>query len=486
MTVGMLLAALGLAIAFAIPGIDPRLLTLNLSAISRALDVPAGHLGFLASVATLVVAAAMLAVGNLGDTYGLKRLLVYGLVAHIGVELLSALSTNYPFLLVMRVADGVALTALAGLALALLTVSVPATIRPVAIGIVMAADAVLYGVSPLVGGWVVGTWGWRGVFLVTPVLALAALVLIIRYVDEPPRQHARVLDVPGVGLFGVALLGVVYGLSAAQDGFTSARAWVPLVGAGLAFIAFVRHERQAKHPALDLGLFTRPGFVVGVLAVLTIGFLSGGFSVVLGQFGELILGLSARTIGLVYLPGTLLLAAVSILAGHLVAKYSARPVLIAGLLVLAVSGVVMAIGASPTMALWVLVLVTFLLNLGADLTSTPAADTTLSYAAPDNAGSVSAARSTFGTAGYALGPTVYILLFNVFFRREWLADAESRGLSAQQAEHAVDVVRNSLVHNPGVPILESDLVQQASGLTLDWDFSNAVRLTMLTVTVVPL
>ncbi|MBX7435571.1 arabinose ABC transporter permease, partial [Mycobacterium sp. Y57] len=50
----------------------------------------------------------------------------------------------------------------------------------------------------------------------------------------------------------------------------------------------------------------------------------------------------------------------------------------------------------------------------------------------------------------------------------------------------VDVVRNSLVHNPGVPILESDLVQQASGLTLDWDFSNAVRLTMLTVTVVPL
>lgn len=486
MTSGMFFAALGLAIAFAIPGIDPRLLTLNLAAVSHGLDVPSGHLGFLASVATLVVAAAVLAVGNLGDTYGLKRLLSYGLIANIVVELLAGLSPNYLFLLVMRVADGLALTALAGLSLALLTVSVPSTIRPVAIGIVMATDAILYGVSPLVGGWVVGIVGWRGLSMVTPVLALIALALIARYVVEPPRHPARDLDIVGVGLFGVALLGLIYGLSAAQNGFTSAQAWVPLAGAGLALAVFVRHERRVQHPALDLALFARPGFVVALLTVLTIGFLCGGFSLVLGQFGGVILGLSAQSIGLVYLPGTVLLAGVSILAGHLVAKYTARPVLIGGLLVLVASGLVMALTAAPTMALWVLVLATFLLNFGADLASTPASDTVLAYAAPDKAGSVAAMRSTFGTAGYALGPTVYIALFNVFFHREWLADAHSRGLSAQEAEHAVDAVRSSLAHSPGVPRFDPNLVQQASGLTLGWDFTNGVRLTMLAVTLVPL
>ena len=76
----MFFTVVGLAIAFAIPGIDPRLLTLNLSQVSRGLDVPSGQVGFLASAATL--AAAVLAVGNLGDTYGLKRLLIYGLLAH--------------------------------------------------------------------------------------------------------------------------------------------------------------------------------------------------------------------------------------------------------------------------------------------------------------------------------------------------------------------------------------------------------------------
>lgn len=49
--------------------------------------------------------------------------------------------------------------------------------------------------------------------------------------------------------------------------------------------------------------------------------------------------------------------------------------LITGLLVLVASGLVMAIAAAPTMALWVLALATWLLNLGADLACTPASDT---------------------------------------------------------------------------------------------------------------
>ncbi|MGE5697711.1 MAG: MFS transporter [Candidatus Sericytochromatia bacterium] len=486
MTAGTLFAALGLAVAFAIPGIDPRLLTLNLSQVSRSLDVPASQLGFLASAATLVAAAAVLAVGNLGDIYGLKRLLVYGLLANIGLQLLAALSPNYPFLIVMRLADGFALTALVGLSMALLTVSVPPQIRPVAVGIFMATDAILYGVSPLAGGWIVGLLGWRGLFFVTPVLALVALIVIARYVAGPPRQPARRLDVLGVGLFGVALLGLIYGMSATQNGLASPQVWIPLLGSALALAAFVRHERRVQHPALDLALFARPPFLVAVLTVLTISFLGGGFNVVLGQFGGIVLGLSAKSIGLVYLPGTVLLAGASLWAGHLVGKYTARPVLIAGLLVLVASGLVMAITAAPTMGLWILVLATWLLNLGADVAATPASDTVLGYAEPERAGSVTAMRSTFGTTGYALGPTVYIMLFNLFFHRRWLADAHSRGLSAQQAQHAVDAVRSSLAHSPGVSRFDPNLVQQASGLTLGWDFTNGVRLTLLAVTLVPL
>ena len=187
-----------------------------------------------------------------------------------------------------------------------------------------------------------------------------------------------------------------------------------------------------------------------------------------------------------YLPGTVLLAGASLWAGHLVGKYTARPVLIAGLLVLVASGLVMAITAAPTMALWTLVLATWWLNLGADLAATPSSDTVLAYAPPEKAGSVTAMRSTFGTTGYALGPTVYIMLFNLFFHRQWLTDAHSRGLTAQQAQHAVDAVRSSLAQCPGMSRFDPNLLQQASGLTLGWDFTNGVRFTMLAATLVPL
>ncbi len=486
MTAKTFLVTLGLSVAFAITAVDPLLLTLNLSKVGRGLDVPANLIGFLGSAATLVVASAVLAVGNLGDIYGLKRLLMYGLGAGVLFGLLAALSPNHLFLLATRLADGLALSALLGLSLALLTVSVPPEVRPKAIGIFMATDAILYGVTPLVGGWVVETLGWRGLFLITPLLALAALALIARYVAEPPRQPGRGLDPVGVSLFGAALLSLVFGIGATQNGLTSPQAWVPLAGAGLALVAFLRHERQVREPALDLALFSKRAFVVAALVALTFNFLSAGLGVVLGQFGGVVLALPAETIGLFYLPGTILLAGASILSGRLVARHTARPVFVTGLLVLAASGLVLAATASPTMALWGLVLVTWLCNLGCFLLATPVSDTILSHAGTGTTGSVAAVQPAFGMTGYALGPTIYILLLNLFFQRRWLADAESRGLSAKQAEHAVDAVKSAMASSPGTTRFDPNLIQQASGLSLRLDYTNGLRLTMLVVTLAPL
>ncbi|MEU0113772.1 MFS transporter [Streptomyces bobili] len=158
----------GLALAFTITAIDPLVLSLNMPQVSRALQVPPEVVGFLGGAATLVVAAAVLAVGSLGDAFGLKRLLMLGLVGDIVVNLLSAVSPGYMFLLVTRLVDGLALAAILGVSMALLKVSVPPEMRPAAIGIFMAIDMVLCGVTPAVGGWVVEAVGWRWLFLLAP------------------------------------------------------------------------------------------------------------------------------------------------------------------------------------------------------------------------------------------------------------------------------------------------------------------------------
>ncbi|MGK3942258.1 MFS transporter [Streptomyces caeruleatus] len=475
----------GLALAFTITAVDPLVLSLNMPQVSRALHVPPDVVGFLGGASTLVVAAAVLAVGSLGDAFGLKRLLMLGLVGDIVVNLLSAISPDYGFLLVTRLLDGLALAAVLGVSMALLKVSVPAERRPAAIGIFMAIDMVMCGVTPALGGWVVEAVGWRWLFLLAPLLSLIALGLTTRYVTEPPVLERRGVDVGGVSLVGFALLTLVHGVAEAENGISQLQAWLPLVISAVAGVLFVIRERRTPEPVLDLSLFRSGPFAVAALASLTLNFLVAGFSFVLGQFGSVILSLSPRTIGLLFLPGTLAVAAGVILAGRLIGKYTPRPVLVTGLLVMAAGGLLMAATATPTMALWIVVLATWLTNLGSLVASSAVAETILAHAPPGKAGAVAAVQPAFGMTGYALGPAVYLLLLNFFFQRQWLNDADERGLSVTEADQAVDATRSALAHSPGTAGYDPNLLQQ-SGLALGLDFTNGLRLTLLIVSLLPI
>ncbi|WP_225835708.1 MFS transporter [Streptomyces sp. NK08204] len=476
---------LGPALAFTVSVLDPLVLSLNLPHVTRALHVPPQGVGLLGGAATLVMAASVLAAGRIGDAIGLKRLLMAGLIVVTVVDLLSTLSPGYGYLLAMRFLDGLGMTALLGVPLALLKVSVAPERRPVAIGLMMAVDVMLCGVTPTFAGWVVAAVGWRFLFLIAPVLCLVSLWLIARYVTESPVQQGRHLDVVGVALVGMILLALVVGLAAAQNGVSRPETWVPLSISALAALLFVLHARRAPDPVVDLALFRSAPFSVALCATLTLNLLIAGLSIVLGQFGSAVLALSPETIGLLYLPGTLLIAGAVILAGRLVGTCTPRPVMVTGLLIMAAGGLLLAGTAGPTMAVWLLVVATWSSNLGSVVASTSVSETVLSQAPEGRSGTVASVQMAFAVTGTALGPTVYLLLLNVFFHREWLADAKARGLSVARAEQAVDAVRSGMAHSPGSTVYDPNLLRQASGLNLGLDFAQSLRLTMLVVSVLP-
>lgn len=477
---------LGLSLAFTVTVVDPLVLSLNLPQVSRALHVPPQALGLLSGAATLVMAAAVLAAGSLGDVFGLRRLLMLGLVVVTVVDLLSMLSPGYGFLLAMRFLAGLGMTALLGVPLALLKVSVAPEKRPVAIGVMMAVDVLLCGVTPTFAGWAVGAVGWRFLFLIAPLVCLVSLWFIARCVPESPIQPGRRLDVTGVALVGLTLLGLVIGLAAAQNGLWRPETWIPLVISAATAVLFVLHARSATDPVVDLTLFRNAPFSVALAATLTLNLLIAGLSIVLGQFGSVVLRMSPESIGLLYLPGTLLIAVAVVLAGRLIGTHTPRPAMVTGLLVMAASGLLLAGTAGPTMALWLLVPTTWLCNLGSVVTSASVSETVLSQAPPGRSGTVASVQMAFAVSGSAFGPTVYLMLLNQFFQREWLADAKTRGLTVTQAAQAVDAVRSGMAQNPGGAVYDPNLLRQASGLDLGLDFADGLRLTMLTVSGLPL
>lgn len=92
----------------------------------------------------------------------------------------------------------------------------------------------------------------------------------------------------------------------------------------------------------------------------------------------------------------------------------------------------------------------------------------------------------FAVTGAGFGPTVYLLLFNIFFQRRWLTDAKSRGLSVTEAAQAVDAVRSGMTQNPGGTGYDPNLLRQAAGPHLGMDFTDGLRITMLVVSVLPI
>ncbi len=150
--------------------------------------------------------------------------------------------------------------------------------RPKAIGIFVAIEMVLCGgVLPALTGWAVTGLGWRLVFLVAPLLAVVSMLLTARFVPESPRQERAKLDVIGIVLIGgVALLTLVIGLAAAQNGVLRPQTWLPLLVSVLGAVLFVRHERRTPEPALDLSLFGNRTFTVALAAAFTLNFLIAG------------------------------------------------------------------------------------------------------------------------------------------------------------------------------------------------------------------
>jgi hypothetical protein len=137
------------------------------------------------------------------------------------------------------------------------------------------------------------------------------------------------------------------------------------------------------------------------------------------------------------------------------------------------------------MPVWLLTLAYVLVALGNSSTQTAASDVILGAAPPDRVGAVAAMKPASGMTGYTLGPTIFVLLLNVFFGRLWLEEAEARGLTDQQAQRALDVVVQAATgSNPVVPY-DPYLVQQGVSVARA-DYSTAVMITMLIITVAPL
>ena len=170
------MTVIAMGLGYSITAGDPTIMSANLALVRRGLQFTPSTASFLACLATLTLAAAVLGAGALGDLHGMRRMYLAGTVGSIMFGLLAAVAPNVVVLVAARAGIGIAFAFLLGLSLAITNAVFPPGRRVAAIAMYLGAGHALSVFQPVMGSWLATHYGWRTGFLVTPVLAALTLV----------------------------------------------------------------------------------------------------------------------------------------------------------------------------------------------------------------------------------------------------------------------------------------------------------------------
>jgi EmrB/QacA subfamily drug resistance transporter len=246
---GMMLAIVNVSIVnIALPSMAADL-GVDVSAISWVVT------GFLVTQATLLALA-----GRAGDLYGRRRVFVAGVLILCVASVLCAVAWSAPSLIAFRILQAVGSCAMAPTAYSYAAEMFSARERGTALGIMGGVLGLAPVVALVAAGVLVEAFGWRSVFWMTPVVGVVVLAgAALLLVEVRHEQADRDFDIVGAVLAAVGLFALLLALSRG-----GAWGWLsPLTLAtgagGVAVLAlFLRHERRADNPMVDLALARLP------------------------------------------------------------------------------------------------------------------------------------------------------------------------------------------------------------------------------------
>jgi predicted MFS family arabinose efflux permease len=230
---------------------------------------------------------------------------------------------------------------------------------------------------------------------------------VLAFVPESKDPSPGRLDVPGVLLSIVALVGLVYGIirGGSGAGWTTPGVLVPILGGLVLMALFVWLQRRSTHPALDVSLFRNPAFsaAAGALALNFFALLGATFYLVYYLQG--VRDYSPLQSGAALIPVALGMAIMAPRSSGLAERYGAKAVCAAGFLLIALSFVGIQL-LDLTSPVWLLILVLSVQGLGMGAVMAPATESIMSVVPREKAGAGAAVNNSVRQIGGALGVAI--------------------------------------------------------------------------------
>jgi EmrB/QacA subfamily drug resistance transporter len=337
--------------------LDQAVMNVSISQLVADFDTTVTAIQAVIALYALVMAGLMLTGGKLGDIWGRRRAFTIGLVIYACGSALTAASWSVPTLMLgWSILEGIGAALVMPALVALVAGNYEGRERTLAYGVLGGVAGAGIAVGPILGGWATTELSWRVVFAGEVVVA-AAILFGTRLIREPARDERRArLDWVGSVLAALGLALVVFGvLQASNWGWLQPRnspiepfgfSLVPFVIAagGVVLAAFwaweARRERTGRDPLVHLGLLEISPLRGGLAMLLAQNLILMGIFFTVPLYLQIVQGLDALDTGLRMLPASAGLFISALAGSKLAARFPARTLVRAGL-VIALLSVVM-------------------------------------------------------------------------------------------------------------------------------------------------
>src|SRR5215203_6762789 len=399
------------SIALLMVTLDNLVVTTALPVIRHDLHATIEGLEWTVNAYTLTFAVLLLTGAALGDRFGRRRLFVLGLAIFTGASAFAALAPSIEALNIARALQGVGGAIVTPLTLTLLSAAVPANRRGLALGAWGGIAGLAVALGPLVGGAVVSGISWQWIFWLNVPIGLLLIPLAWRRLEESYGPSSK-LDLPGLGLVSVGLLGIVWGLVRGNSvGWGSTEIVGSLVAGGVLVALFVLWELRTKAPMLPMRFFRNRTFTQANIASLFMFFGMFGSIFLLAQFFQTVQGYSPFGSGLRVLPWTAMPIFVAPIAGALSDRVGGHRLMGVGLSLQAVGLAWLAAVSTPTTPYAELVVPFAISGIGMGLFFAPVANIVLSSVRPEEEGQASGANNAIRELGGVFGIAVLAAIF---------------------------------------------------------------------------
>jgi DHA2 family multidrug resistance protein len=249
--------------------------------------------------------------GMLASVFGRKLYYTMSIGIFTFASLMCGVSHSLWEIVLWRILQGIGGGALMATSQTIIMEAFPPKKIGIAMGIYGMAISMGPAIGPFVGGYLTDHFSWHLIFLVNIPLGAAATILSWFFIENSVHEKKfKRLDLWGILWLVIAIGSLQFVLEEGNryDWFESNLICAFALVSAIAFVLFIIQELHTPEPAIDIRLFSRRNFSLGIIMTTLLGAILVGAIYIYPLFTQVELGWTAQLSGLSIMPGTLLTA----------------------------------------------------------------------------------------------------------------------------------------------------------------------------------